>query len=681
MKKIFTLLFIIGITFQLAAQENYVPNQVMVMLKGSNTIKSVVQDFNQSHSSTLNVNRILSKRAHIFLLEFDASSSTVTEMMMQLKTDERIAFVQPNHTNVVLRNTVPNDLEYPSQWALGSSAPARIYAPEAWDISSDNVTAMGDTIVLAIVDGGVDMQHIDLNMFKNKHEIPNNGIDDDNNGYVDDYDGWNAYTQSGVITSDPHGTHVAGITGAKTNNSEGVAGIVWGAKIMPINASSGVESVVIEGYGYALEMRAKYNETNGDSGAFVVATNSSFGVDFGQPANFPIWCAFYDSLGVAGVLSMAATSNQGVDVDAVGDIPTTCPSNYMVAVSNINIGGGLLGGYGATQIDLAAPGTNIRSTIPNHNYGNKTGTSMATPQVTGVVGAMYSAMCPNDINEVYAHPDSMALVVTNILLQSVDTVSNLQGKNKTSGRLNLFKALTAITNGGCNFYNPIVTNDDCGYCEGEVLIQITGENGPYTIVFSDPTDAQGDTLYKSLCEGVYTFQITDANGMITNDTVELTGNDSLALSHTVSPATDSSTGDGSITVSVTGGNPQYTYLWNTGANTATLSNVGQGNYSVTVTDENGCKTTETYFLFTVGINEAEIKNQFQIFPNPNNGSFNLVLETANESTTVIIYDAVGREVYQQLVTGNQTEFAIHSNLSKGVYLVKVNETVKRLVIE
>ena len=113
---------------------------------------------------------------------------------------------------------------------------------------------------MAVVDGGMELSHIDLNLFKNNHEIPNNGMDDDHNGYVDDYDGWNAYDHNGVINQDDHGTHIAGIMAANTNNAEGVAGIVWGGKILPISASSTQEAVVIEGYGYALELRSKYNE-------------------------------------------------------------------------------------------------------------------------------------------------------------------------------------------------------------------------------------------------------------------------------------------------------------------------------------------------------------------------------------------------------------------------------------
>ena len=606
MNKILLLLVFTAIQTIGFSQESYNANQVIVMMNGSQDLQKITADFNLLHKDIkLNVERTLSQRANVFLMNFDSNTITVKQIIKQLKNDERFALVQPNHNNIKQRSTIPNDLEYPVQWSVGNTATARIFAPEAWDISTDGVTNNGDTIVMAVVDGGVDINHIDLNMHKNKHEIPNNGIDDDNNGYVDDYDGWSAYTHSGNVGSDPHGTHIAGTIGAKTNNTEGVAGVVWGGKILPINASSSQESVVIEGYGYALELRSTYNETNGDSGAFVVATNSSFGVDYANPANYPIWCAFYDSLGAAGVLNMGATSNQSINIDVTGDVPTTCPSVYMVAVSNVNQNSSVLGGYGATEIDLAAPGTDIRSTTPGHNYGYKTGTSMATPHVVGVVGAMYSAMCGFDLDKALKNPDSLALWVRDVLLESVDSVAILNGKNNTSGRLNMFTALKAVE----------------------------------------------------------------------------TAN--VALTHTVGPASDPVATDGTLNVMATGGTPAYSYLWNTGATTASISQVAQGSYTVTVTEKNGCTQTETFDVWTVGLNELQNGIGFIISPNPTDGRFSIsVKNDLLEPVTVQIYDGVGRLVFQEQFGLNTSKFEINPNLNSGLYFVRLNDqTPQILVIE
>lgn len=488
-------------------------------MEGHQNPTEVIFEMNQSHPS-LNVALVktLSKRAGVFLLEFDENMFTVSQALNIVSEFPQISISQPNHNNIKSRATVPNDLEYPVQWSVGSTAMARIFAPEAWDISTDGVTVTGDTIVVAVVDGGMDLNHIDLNLFKNKHEIPFNGIDDDNNGYVDDYDGWSAYTSSGVIGNDDHGTHIAGTIGANTNNSEGVAGIMWGGKVVPINASSSRESVVLEGYGYALELRSKYNETNGDSGAFIVATNSSFGIDYGDPADYPLWCAFYDTLGKAGILNMGATSNSGLNIDITGDIPTACPSNFMVSVSNINRNGNVLGGYGETEIDLAAPGTDIRSTTPNQSYGFKTGTSMATPHVAGVVGAMYSAMCGFDLANALNTPDSLALIVRKKLLESVDVDPDLSDKNATSGRLNMFTALKSVQSVTIDIpYNRTAASSSSA-ADGSITAIPQGGTSPYTYLWN--TSETSSTI-SNLPAGQYTVTVTEKFGCISTQDIDL----------------------------------------------------------------------------------------------------------------------------------------------------------------
>ena len=159
---------------------------------------------------------------------------------LALNADVRV--IQNNHTNIKLREAVPDDPYYYQQWA-----PAIMSLPQAWEaFTTGGVTATGDTIVVAVIDGGAYLAHEDLNFWKNYHEIPNNGIDDDGNGYMDDYHGWNAYNHNGNISSDDHGTHVAGIIGAVGNNGRGVCGVNWNVRVMPVGGSSGNESIVVE---------------------------------------------------------------------------------------------------------------------------------------------------------------------------------------------------------------------------------------------------------------------------------------------------------------------------------------------------------------------------------------------------------------------------------------------------
>ncbi|MDH3268744.1 MAG: S8 family serine peptidase, partial [Ignavibacteria bacterium] len=376
--------------------------------------------------------------------------------------DSRVNIVQFNH-QVALRESFdefaaqfanfPDDPMFNQQWGLhntgqsGGTPDADIDAPEAWDLNTGGVTALGDTIVVAIVDGGCQLNHPDLTYWYNWNEIPGNSIDDDGNGYIDDIRGWNAYNNTPNVPSSSHGTHVSGISGAKGNNNLGVSGVNWNVKVMPIAGSSSNEATVVAAYAYALELRAQYNETNGVLGAFVVATNSSFGVDYGQPVNYPIWCAMYDSLGVYGILSCGATANLNIDIDINGDVPTACPSDYMIAVTNTTRTDAKNSGaaYGLTTIDLGAPGTSILSTDVNSNYTNKTGTSMATPMVTGAIALMYSAADTSRMLYYKSNIPAGTLMFRDVLLNGVDSIEALQGITVTGGRLNVFNAVVEIS--------------------------------------------------------------------------------------------------------------------------------------------------------------------------------------------------------------------------------------------
>ena len=677
-KSILGLLFIfLSINF-CSAQESFEKNQLIVMVKPGQSIHQILEFQNRNQSFHFEVKKVLSQRLRIYLLETQNSSIDSKKQLGIFESDERIEIAQLNHNNVTRRNTVPNDLNYPAQWSLNTTATAHIYAPQAWDISTDGLTVDGDTIVMAVVDGGADLNHVDLHFFKNKHEIPNNGLDDDGNGYIDDYDGWNAYNSDGNIGPDSHGTHVSGIVGAKTNNSNGIAGVVWDGAIMPIAASSGLESIVLEGYGYMLEQRLKYNESNGDSGAFVVASNSSFGVDFGQPADYPIWCAFYDSLGAAGILNMGATINQLVDVDIVGDVPTTCPSNHLISVTNIRNNTNLVAGYGKIHIDLGAPGTQIYSTIPNQNYGNKTGTSMATPHVTGVIGAMYSAMCSDQLTAYKSNPDSVSLWVAQVLLAATDSTGSLNGKTLTDGRLNMFEALKGISNNNCSEVSSQSTMDSCGLCTGEINITVDGDHPPYQIVSLDSLPSQNDSVFTDLCESIYFFEITDSTGFTYVDSVIVNGNEPLSLTYTVSPATDSLSSDGVINVQTAGGVAPYSYLWNTGDTTSSLTGVLPGEYMVTIKDSLGCLYTQSIIVYTVGIQNLQVSN-LKIYPNPSTGVF-FIQGLTNQNHQVNIIDLSGKLVFSTKLAFGENR--INPSLSNGIYLIKIEGySIQKLVIQ
>ena len=158
--------------------------------------------------------RLLSERLNIWLFEISDTKEPRENKMRRLTANHDVKVIQNNHTNIELRELIPDDPSYYLQWA-----PAIMSLPQAWEeFTTGGVTATGDTIVVAVIDGGTDWTHEDLNCWVNTHEIPNNHIDDDGNGYIDDYHGWNAYNHNGYVGSSSHGTHVSGIIGAVGNN-------------------------------------------------------------------------------------------------------------------------------------------------------------------------------------------------------------------------------------------------------------------------------------------------------------------------------------------------------------------------------------------------------------------------------------------------------------------------------
>ena len=212
---------------------------------------------------------------------------------------------------------------------------------------------------------------------------------------VDDRYGWNAYNNNGNITGSTHGTHVAGIAAAQGDNGFGVAGVSWDSEFVSISGSSGSTSTVLIAYGYALDLKDDWIASGGVEGANIVATNSSFGIDLANcnSPQYSPWNDMYDLMGQSGILSCAATANAQFNIDVVGDVPTGCSSDFVVSVTATNNRDQrTFSAYGATTIDLGAPGESIFSTVTGNGFGSSVGaiamalgastTDACTPTIT-----------------------------------------------------------------------------------------------------------------------------------------------------------------------------------------------------------------------------------------------------------------------------------------------------------
>jgi len=453
MKKLPSLLMIVSILWLGSGnpahyKEDHVAGQLIVQLKVSeaDSPSKLSGLFEKAFfEADMRLVKILSERMGIFLFEFEQDKSESDLQLLNVVRKNRLVHQAQFNHYVELRETEPDDPNFPDQWALKNTGQlngvigADMDATDAWDITTGGVSSLGDTIIIAIIDDGFNLGHDDIDFWENYHEIPSNGIDDDNNGFVDDYRGWNAFSSTGTITSRDHGTHVTGIAGAIGNNGLGVAGINWDAKILPIIGSSNVESIVVEAYGYVYAQRAKYEETNGDLGAYIVVSNCSFGVNYGQPEDYPIWGSMYDSLGQLGILSSGATANMNVNVDEVGDIPTTFDSDYLISVTNTDMKDEkyLAAGWGPVSIDLGAPGKNIYSTRQGNTYGYKTGTSMSAPQVSGAIALMFAAAEPAFLQSYHNNLPAVSLLLKHYILKGVEPIPSLEDSTVTGGRLNI----------------------------------------------------------------------------------------------------------------------------------------------------------------------------------------------------------------------------------------------------
>jgi subtilisin family serine protease len=368
------------------------------------------------------------------LLEVDGSVSRAIDTLEQ---HAGVRYAVPNL--IVEPHRTPNDPLFADLWGLNNTAQftnftadADIDAPEAWDVTTGSAA-----VTVAVVDTGIDNHpDLDANRWTNPGESgggkETNGVDDDGNGFVDDWRGWNfadATNAPGDATglSSGHGTHVSGTIGAVGDNGTGVTGVGWNTRLMALDVfgdSNGAwSSDIVEAFAYAGRKGAR------------VANASLGGPGTYQPYN-DVMAAYPGTLYVVAA-GNGGSDGIGDDNDVTAQSPCNEPAPNLICVAAS--GGSDLpttfSNYGATNVDLAAPGASVYSTVPGGGYGWKSGTSMASPHVAGAAALLF------------AHrPDALAGQVKSALLGSADPVAAWQGKTVTGGRLNVAAAITRLTN-------------------------------------------------------------------------------------------------------------------------------------------------------------------------------------------------------------------------------------------
>lgn len=363
----------LGSTLRAAAPQpgpGYVEGEVIVTFRQSLNLEAVRTSLSAHQLQFAKHFALLSRHRQKQCGLVRATNRTTADLIAELTNDPSVEVVEPNYVRRPLEAT-PDDPLFPQLWGLrnlgqtvngtAGTAGKDIRFGGAWRLARPST----NPVVVAVIDSGVDYRHPDLvgNMWVNPAEIPNNSVDEDSNGYADDYYGYDF----GEGDSDPapaslHGTHVAGTIAATGNNHLGVIGVDYQAKIMALKVSEAADpasfpdSAIIEAIQYVTLMKER--------GVNLAAINASFG----GPGNDSVMRAAIQAAGDAGIVFCAAAGNDHVNIDATPTYPASyrLPNMIVVAATDQNDGLASFSNYGASTVDLGAPGVNILSTTPTN---------------------------------------------------------------------------------------------------------------------------------------------------------------------------------------------------------------------------------------------------------------------------------------------------------------------------
>ena len=426
---------------EIAFEEAFVPGQLLIKYKSANQSSrlsqdvlamiqaSVIEEISTGAMEMANA-RKAGPSGDLLLVE---SKLGTLEAIERLRDMPEIEYAEPNW--IYQHFATSNDTYFTNGSLWGMSAGGNQFGSRAATAWAANNTG-SSSVYIGIIDEGYMYTHEDLaaNAGVNPGETPSNGVDDDGNGLVDDVYGWDFDGNNNSIfdgTGDDHGSHVAGTIGGAGGNGQGVAGVVWNVKMIGakfLGRRGGTTANAIKAVDYFTDLKTS-------QGLNIVATNNSWGGGgFSQGLKDAI-----DRANDAGILFIAAAGNSGTNNDSSPSYPSGYTSANIIAVASITSTGALssFSQYGATTVDIGAPGSGIWSTVPvasgkgknatiASGYASYSGTSMATPHVSGAA-ALYAS----------THPGATAAQIKAGILGSATPTASLNGKVVTNGRLNV----------------------------------------------------------------------------------------------------------------------------------------------------------------------------------------------------------------------------------------------------
>jgi subtilisin family serine protease len=463
----------------------YAPGEILVKFK---------EGLSKEHTERIHRSRGFKvagrlKRVPIERINLPAGWS-IEEAISFYRADPAVEYAEPNYIRRAFKT--PNDPYFTELWGLhntgqtGGTQDADIDAPEAWYIQTDC-----SSVVIAVLDTGVDLDHEDLkeSIWRNTGEDwsngspGNNGLDDDGNGMIDDYCGWdfvncdNDPADDNSTEDDYHGTHVTGIIAARGNNGVGITGICWSASIMILKIldEDGNGSVAHElgAIGYAI-----------DKGAKII------NLSLGGPDDSNIEHDVIKMAGDAGILFVASAGNEGTDNDESPVYPASYDLDNIISVTATDHNDELLpwANYGLVSVDVGAPGVEIYSTKPGVSYQYISGSSMAAPHVAGLAALIWAYHGELPYNQ-----------VKGIIFNGVDPKSSLEGKMLTGGRINAERSLLNNTLAApANLYATAISANhidlswnDISYEEsGFEIERRKGPTGSYTPIATINADTE-----------------------------------------------------------------------------------------------------------------------------------------------------------------------------------------------